>query len=173
MRKWLDTCHGKVHDARVPSRYVPLSRPPRGAWARHIQAKRREWGWSQQHAFERLRDGLHLGPKSRASYVKIDEGGRQPTEDEAAYLASVFGWPEDEAAEPPAQADAILTAVNALVQELREERAALLAALSEQGRVIAVLLARLQGLEESQISTLLAQLQQQAGPSPLASGGNR
>jgi hypothetical protein len=109
----------------VPSRYVPLSRPPKGAWARHIQAKRQEWGWSQQHAFEQLREGLHLGPKSRASYVKIDEGGRQPTADEAAYLASVFGWPEPEPeAEPSADVGvgALVGAITALVEELRLAR---------------------------------------------------
>lgn len=79
--------------------YRPPSRSPRGAWARHIHEKRRDRGLSQSAAFELLYEGLGLSPRSRSAYLAIDMGDRQPNEREAAYLASVFGWPSTDVPE--------------------------------------------------------------------------
>jgi hypothetical protein len=91
--------------------YRPPNRPPKRAWARHLHEVRRERKLSQTQAFELVYEGLGLSPKSRAVYVAIDMGDRQPTAREAEYLASVFGWPPDiEEAEPPATDQAALIA---------------------------------------------------------------
>ena len=79
------------------SGYRPPSTEPRGKWARAIHAKRRSDGISQTGAFEVLGERLGLGPKSRAAYVAIDLGLRQPTEAEAAVLAEWLGaYPSDD-----------------------------------------------------------------------------
>jgi hypothetical protein len=57
---------------------------------------RRDLGWSQQQAFEALREGLHLGPKSRASYIAIDMGKRLPTVGEQEFLIRYFGKSPDD-----------------------------------------------------------------------------
>jgi hypothetical protein len=76
--------------------YRPLSRPPRGAWARHLQAQRKARDLSQQQAFELVYQRAGWGPRSRASYVRIDEGLTQPSESVAQVLAAAFGWPEED-----------------------------------------------------------------------------
>lgn len=80
--------------------YRPSSHPPLTRWARHIDSVKRERGWSATRAFEEARTALGLGPKSRAGYLPF-EGGREPTAEQAVALASVFGWPPEEAAPPP------------------------------------------------------------------------
>lgn len=89
---------------------------------------RKDRGWSQQQGFEALRDGLHLGPKSRASYVAVDMGKRKPTSEEARFLVSFFGQsPEDipdnqDPIETPDAIAAVLTAVSSLIEEMRLTR---------------------------------------------------
>lgn len=79
--------------------YRPPSTEPRGKWARAIHRKRRADGLSQQAAFELLGPRLGFGPKSRAAYVALDLGSRQPTEHESEVLAEWLGaYPEDIAA---------------------------------------------------------------------------
>lgn len=84
--------------------YEVPRQPPKGRWAAFLHRQRKARDWSQTRAFEELREGLGFGPKSRASYVAIDSGKREPTRDEAAFLADYFGetpTTEDEA--PTAQ----------------------------------------------------------------------
>lgn len=91
--------------------YRPPSRAPKGAWANHLHAIRRERDLSQTQAFELVYEGLGISPKSRAVYLAIDMGDRQPSKTEAEYLASVFGWPS-EAVEPPVTPDTLAAAIN-------------------------------------------------------------
>jgi hypothetical protein len=66
---------------------------------------------------------LHLSPKSRAVYVHLDMGDRQPKPDEAEILASVFGWPDEDAEAAPESGEAALVAaIRELVEELRLSR---------------------------------------------------
>lgn len=58
--------------------YRPPSTPPKGRWAVFLHEERRARDWNQTQAFEALREGLRLGQKSRASYVALDMGARQP-----------------------------------------------------------------------------------------------
>jgi transcriptional regulator with XRE-family HTH domain len=78
--------------------YRPSAKPPVGRWAAFLHAQRRQRDWSQQRAFKELREGLGLSENSRASYVNIDMGVREPTEKEAAFLVQFFGREPDEAA---------------------------------------------------------------------------
>ena len=135
--------------------YRPPSSEPQGRWAKHIHAKRREWGWSQTRGFEAVREGLGLGPKSRAAYITLDQGPRVPTTGEEQALAAVYGYPPEVAPEPleaTQTPDSLVTALRAqtaaireLVEEMRLARAedlvsrealmtALGAALSRVGR---------------------------------------
>ena len=75
---------------------------------------RRDRDWSQQQGFEALREGLHFGPKSRASYSAIDMGKRAPTPTEQEFLVRYFGKsPDDvpEAEEPTERPDALVEAL--------------------------------------------------------------
>ncbi len=58
---------------------------------------RRERDLSQTQAFELVYEGLGISRTSRAVYLAIDMGDRQPNPREAEYLASVFGWPPEPA----------------------------------------------------------------------------
>lgn len=105
--------------------YRPPSAEPRGRWARHIHAKRREWGWSQTRGFEAVREGLGLSEKSRAAYITLDMGPREPNEVEAAALAAVYGYPPEATTtglEATESGDSLAQAINALVVELRAMR---------------------------------------------------
>lgn len=102
--------------------YRPPSREPQGRWARHIHAKRREWGWSQTRGFEAVREGLGLGEKSRSAYIPIDEGKRQPTPDEERALIAVYGVPE-EPPEPEPTRDDLAGSIRELAEAIRQERA--------------------------------------------------
>lgn len=83
---------------------------------------RRDRDLSQTQAFELVYEALHLSPKSRASYIAIDMGDRQPEEAEAAVLAEEFGWPEEtDEADQPADLAALVVALTALTAELREQ----------------------------------------------------
>lgn len=109
------------------SGYRPPSTEPRGKWARAIHAKRRSDGISQTGAFELLGSRLGLGPKSRAAYVAIDLGLREPTEAEQRVLADwLGGYPADVAESgagdtPPGLAD-LIGSISALVEEIRAAR---------------------------------------------------
>ena len=87
---------------------------------------RRDLDWSQQQAFEALRAGLKLGPKSRASYIAIDMGKRAPTLKEMEFLVSYFGkspedFPDEPGdAEPVASIQGLTVAITSLVTDLRE-----------------------------------------------------
>jgi hypothetical protein len=93
---------------------------------------RRDRDWSQQQAFEALRDGLHFGPKSRASYTAIDMGRRPPTPGEQAFLVKYFGKSPDDAPDRPEATETTdplvcalmrqTEAIEALVAELAESR---------------------------------------------------
>lgn len=157
-----------------PVSYRPPSKAPRGAWAKHLHQIRRERALSQQQAFELVQAAWGVSPKSRAVYVSIDMGDRQPREDEAAVLAAEFGWPSEQDAPAAAGTDiaALTRAINDLVQELREERAAVLSALQEQGRVVG-LLAALQGLGVDQIAKLLPPGGPPNGPGQSATRGTK
>ena len=106
------------------SGYRPPSTEPRGKWARAIHAKRRSDGMSQTGGFEVLGKRLGLGPKSRAAYVAIDLGLRQPTDAEAAILADwLGGYPSDDMAAPgaapqPPGVAAYLSRIDSLVKRL-------------------------------------------------------
>ena len=116
--------------------YRPPSSEPRGRWAQHLHAERKARNWSQTRAFEELREGLRLSPRSRSAYIAVDMGKRQPTQAEAEYLASVFGWPPDGPPEPLEQAQA---------------PADLIAALMAQTAAINALVARLDSLASEAI----------------------
>lgn len=84
---------------------------------------RRTRDWSQQQAFEELRQGLGLGPKSRASYIKLDMGPRPPNVRQQEYLVAYFGQTPDDP--PPLVAgekDELVAAIRALVEEMRLQR---------------------------------------------------
>lgn len=105
--------------------YRPPSREPQGRWARHIHAKRREWGWSQTRGFEAVREGLGLSPKSRSAYIPIDEGKRLPTPQEEKVLLTVYGVPPEGEPEPAPASDLseLAASIRALAQAIQEERA--------------------------------------------------
>lgn len=110
--------------------YRPPSRPPKGAWARHLHQRRRERNLSQAQAFELVFEGLKLSKRSRAVYAAIDMGDRQPRADEAEYLASVFGWPPEDDVPSAGSGDgissdsaALIAAIRSLVEEMRLSRA--------------------------------------------------
>ena len=103
--------------------------PLRGAWARHIDKWMQDEQLSIQGAHDRLHAGLHLSPKSRSAFRPIYFGKRQPTEDEAQYLATVMDWPPDADAdaEPQPVGDSALVAamaqqtvkLNAILDEIQ------------------------------------------------------
>jgi hypothetical protein len=97
---------------------------------------RKERNWSQQRAFEALREGLGFGPKSRASYAAIDMGKRPPTMGESAFLVSYFGKSPDDLPEVP---------------EPTEPVDALVAALTAQTEAISALVTRLDSLAATAI----------------------
>lgn len=85
--------------------------------------------WSQTQAFEALRDGLGLGPKSRASYIRLDMGDRAPRPREMQFLVDYFGQGPDE-------------------RPTVEERDPLVLAVEEQTRAIHELIAELRSTRE-------------------------
>lgn len=117
--------------------YRQSATEPKGRWARYLHQMRRELDWSQQQAFETLRDGLQLGPKSRASYVAIDMGKRQPTVGEQQFLVRYFGKSPDDfpdIQEPAEQADPLVAA-------LRGQTAAISALVDQIGAAFAIIAA--------------------------------
>jgi hypothetical protein len=109
--------------------YRPPSRPPKGRWARWLHHVRRQRDWSQTQAFEALlAAGMAWSPKSRASYLAIDMGDREPKADEIPILTRVFGAPDDSVVAPQEEhvsgdrLDRLLQTVETLLAELEEER---------------------------------------------------
>lgn len=124
--------------------YRPPSATPRGRWAAFLHQQRRERDWSQQQAFEALHEGLGLGPRSRASYVALDMGDRQPKPHEAAFLGSYFGAEPSNEDAPPEPTPDLATALLALVEELgemRKERQALATKVEELSAAVDQLVA--------------------------------
>ncbi len=104
--------------------YRPSSRPPQGRWALFLHEQRRSRDWSQSQAFEALRAVLGLGPRSRASYLALDMGDREPRAGEQAALVAFFGAEPSDHIEPVAEPTNIdlAAAITALVGELGEWR---------------------------------------------------
>ena len=100
--------------------YRPSVSRPSGPWGPTLDRVRRERDWSQQQAFEALREGLRLGPKSRAAYVSL-EAGRVPSPEQHAYLVSQFGEPEPVAA-ATTEGD-LAGSIRELAEAIRQERA--------------------------------------------------
>lgn len=127
--------------------YRPSKRPPRGAWARHLQARRAERDLSAVEAFELVYERIGWSPKSRTAYVAIDSGDRQPKGIEVTVLGAEFGWPSAEDADPDVA-----------------DTASLIAALGEQTRAIDRLIERLDSLASSAIRAEVADLVRELGP---------
>lgn len=161
--KGLDNCHDgrNVWTVSTNSRYTPPPASPVTAWARHIDAVRRERNLSQTATFRLLGAAVDLLGDSRSAFLPylVD---KQPTEAQAKALAAIIGWPP---AEPEPVADPLVgeptdlaSALAALTRELaamrievaalQRERAAwqhgVVAAMAEvEGRVPSALLASL------------------------------
>ena len=116
----------------MPSTYHQPSKAPETAWARHIDRFMRREGWSQTRAFRAARQALGLAQDSRSAFLPYLVG-REPDEDQAKALATVFGWPDpEEELKPPAG-----------------PTDPLIAALSRQAAAIEQLVARIDQLIES------------------------
>lgn len=107
--------------------YRPPTRPPTGTWAVHLHDQRRRRDLSQTQAFELVRDPMGLSPKSRATYIALDMGDRQPREDEAAVLAAEFGWPP----EPTSEAAGAIESGDDLGSAIRSQTEAIAALVAE------------------------------------------
>lgn len=101
--------------------YRPPSKPPKGAWARHLHEQRRLRDLSQTQAFELIYERVGWSPKSRTAYVAIDMGERAPRGDEVTVLGAEFGWPPDPLDEP--EDVSLATVLGDLSRELAEMRA--------------------------------------------------
>jgi len=112
--------------------YRPSSKEPTTAWARHLDAVRRERDWSATQLFEAVAPKLGLGPKSRSAFV--DRLHLDPRPSYVPALRELFGDPPEEAqstASPVAATpDAGLAAlVKTLIKEQQDTRAMLEAVL--------------------------------------------
>jgi hypothetical protein len=133
----LDSCHDTVSTKRTV--YRPSKRPPKGAWARHLQEQRRLRDLSAVEAFERVHERIGWSPKSRTAYVAIDSGDRQPRGIEVTVLGEEFGWPPDPLDAEPSEDATMAAALLAVMGELRavrEERAAVAARLEQMEAVL-------------------------------------
>jgi len=107
--------------------YRPSKDEPKGRWARHLHERRRLDNLSQMQAFELVQERMGWSRKSRASYVAIDMGTRQPRPEETTILAEEFGWPPDPEIDNDLEDPTLAAALNAMAAELaaiRAERAA-------------------------------------------------
>jgi len=134
--------------------YRPSKRPPRGAWARHLQAERERRDLSAVAAFELVYERIGWSPKSRTAYVSIDQGDRQPKGIEVTVLGEEFGWPSAEDADPEVT-----------------DQAALIKALTAQTEAINRLVDRLESLASQAIRDGVADELRAVGLAP-ASGGS-
>lgn len=149
--------------------YRPPSREPRGRWARHIHAKRREWGWSQTRGFEAVREAMGLGPKSRAAYIPIDEGKRPPTPTEEAALLAVYGAPPEESEVPEVAALDASALVVAFERAIDRQTQAIVSAIATRDQTIEGLLTELAKYREQQqglVETVVAALEQRLSATP-------
>ena len=125
--------------------YRPPKDEPKGRWARHLHEQRRLRDLSQMQAFELVYERMEWSPKSRASYVAIDMGTRQPSPAEATILGAEFGWPPDPEVNDDLQDATLASALLAIAAELREarqERSAVAQRLDEIEAVLDGLVAR-------------------------------
>jgi hypothetical protein len=100
--------------------YTATSKEPRTAWARHLDTVRRERDLSATQMFEEAGPRLGLGSKSRSAFLKFLED-RSPTVAEAAALAALYGWPDEQPAVAAPEPD-LAAALRDLVVELRAMR---------------------------------------------------
>ena len=102
--------------------YRPSKRPPRGAWARHLQEQRRLRDLSAVAAFELVYERIGWSRKSRTAYVAIDAGDRQPKGTEVTVLGAEFGWPPDplDSDETPADQAALVSALTAQTKAIND-----------------------------------------------------
>lgn len=127
-RSGLDNCYDMRNSLSV---YRPPSRPPKTAWARHLDSVRRREDWSAQEMFEKAAADLGYSPKSRTAFLPYLED-REPTAAAAAVLRRHFGDPPPDAAQPepePTPQDVLIAAmlaqtnaITALVEEMRLHR---------------------------------------------------
>lgn len=92
----LDNCHGRCSVWPMP--YTPMSREPETDWARHLDAIRREKGWSATELFRQVRVKLALGENSRSTFVAGLH--RDPKPHWKSGLIELFGEPPKTAPEP-------------------------------------------------------------------------
>jgi hypothetical protein len=115
--------------------YRPPVVAPVTPWARYIDSEMRAKGLSQTQAFERSREALGLGERSRTGFRPY-LADREPDEREAAALASVWGpLPDAFKAAPasPAAVEAVgLSDALMALAESNREMARALAAFSEE-----------------------------------------
>lgn len=107
--------------------YRTTLKEPHTAWARHLDAIRRERDLSATQMFEEAGPALGLGPKSRSAFLRFLED-REPSTAEASALAGLYGWPTEQSAAPEPAPD-LATALHELVTELRAMR-------EERGRLV-------------------------------------
>lgn len=146
--------------------YRPPSKEPKGRWARHIHAKRREFGWSQTRGFEAVREGMGLSEKSRAAYIAIDMGDRQPTAAEETVLIAVYGIPEEPAQKEAGPALSGEAGYQSVVAAIDRQTAAIVAAIQGRDAVLEGLLSELGRYRESQLQVIRA-LQEAPRPEPM------
>jgi hypothetical protein len=127
--------------------YRPLSKPPKGAWARHLQKRREERDLSQTQAFELVCERIGWSRHSRTAYTAIDNGDRQPKGIEVTVLGAEFGWPPD-----PQDAE-----------DAPPDQAALIKALAAQTEAINRLVDRLESLASTAIRAGVADELRAAG----------
>lgn len=136
--------------------YTATRKPPTTAWARHLDAVRRERGWSATRLFEEVYADLNLSAKSRTAFLPLLHDA-EPDEHEAAVLRAHFGepnpdlGPEAEPVETPGDLTAAITALVDALDRDREERLALTRAIA----ALAESLAMRQGSEESPVPPAL------------------
>lgn len=93
----------------------------RGKWGTFLLEQRSARKWTQADAFEELRAGLGLGPTSRASYVLLERGQRQPNPAQQRFLVGFYRAEPLEVSEVDDE-PTLARALIALTDELRESR---------------------------------------------------
>lgn len=106
-----------------------VKNPPRGKWGTFLVREREARGWTQETAFDALRSGLGLGPKSRSSYVGLERGSKLPDREQREYLVQFYGAEPADVPESPSEQATLIAALTrqaeameALVGELRMAR---------------------------------------------------
>lgn len=107
--------------------YRPPTYAPPTPWSRYLHDQLRRRDWSYTRAFEELREGLGLAPKSRTAFTDwVLNGKRPPSPREAEFLRSYFGGgPEDlpEVKEAP-PVDPVAAAIDRQTKAIEAQTAA-------------------------------------------------